>query len=140
MNKIDTIKGICSNLKTLHERINYAGMDSSFVQGTYHHEIMYGMEAPLAAASDFFKRFTDDREPVQAIERIPSDRLQEISDRLSSTLTLDLEGSVLFFANVLSHRRGEKMSPKDIEKMKPIMEVLHTLKAYFEAREIYESA
>ena len=54
MDKIDVIKDISSKLNTLHERVNYAGMDSSFVQGTYHHEIMYGMELPLVQTIDFF--------------------------------------------------------------------------------------
>ncbi|MBI2129362.1 hypothetical protein HYU07_03930 [Candidatus Woesearchaeota archaeon] len=165
MDKIKLIKATFQAVETLCERVHNAGITSSMTEGTYHHEIAYGLDIPLAAAKSYFRNVVNTIEnpevgkeygifkPFQmakairatkaakvAIDSLPLEQIQEVHDAAQAALSGDLEGSVAHYANALSHKRGQKIAGEDVAKMQPVMKSMEAAITYCKLQEMYKPA
>ena len=165
MDKSKLIKETAKAVETLYKRVHNAGISSSLTEGTYHHEIAYGLAMPLAAATSYFrnvvaiienpeagkeysvlrpfKRASSRRasEAVRvALDNLPLEQIQEVHDVAGTALSGDLETGVAHYANALSHKRGQKMTDEDVAKMQPVMKTMEVLQAYLKIQERYQPA
>jgi len=162
MEKTELLRETKDALHTLYERVDHAAVASSITEGTFHHEIAYGLALPVAGIYQNFQRALERvdnlegpeqyswRKPLRKIRaimaaravdrmlrRMPLDELQGIHDKVQGILEQDLQGSIEHYASALSHRRGQKMSDEDKERMAPVSSVMQLLQETFSFRDAY---
>jgi len=124
----------------LSDKINFAGIQSSFKEGRYHHEIAHGMDIPSSGAAQYFRNLAAEAEASpEVLSKVPMDKVQEVYDSAREALDTDLEGSIMFYANVLSDKSkaGTKMTDEDKEKMKPCLAAMKALIEYRHVKDAY---
>ncbi len=149
----------------LSKKVCEAGIESSFKEGRYHHDIAYGIDMPLLFARGFLDGVSKVLEnpevgkaysifhPIkrsrarkatqaaeQALAAMPFDRLEELYSKAREALTEELRPSILYLASGLTNRAGQEVTDEDRRMLAPVFRVDDFLKVVYQIKGAYSPA
>ena len=139
MEGIELLRQTRDVMQTLSDKINTAGIQSSFTEGRYHHFIAHGMDIPSSFAYGFFRELVEEAEKSpDVLSRLPMDKVQEVYNKAKEAIDTGIEASIAYLADALSNKAGQSMTEEDTQNMQPSFRVREALEACDAVREAYK--
>jgi len=102
MEGIELLRQTRDVMQTLSDKINTAGIQSSFTEGRYHHFIAHGMDIPSSFAYGFFRELVEEAEKSpDVLSRLPMDKVQEVYNKAKEAIDTGIEASIAYLADAL---------------------------------------